>query len=224
MSSFAPSQLPSQFEIHTAFTQLREIMQAYPKAAMFQLAAEGYDSLFEQLVSCIISIRTYDEVSLPVSRQLFAKANTPQAMSELSVVEIETLIAKSTYAERKAQQIWAIAHSILQTHSGELPADEAILLSFTGVGPKCAHLALGIACHQPYISVDVHVHRVMNRWGYVQTKTPEKTTKALEAKLPKEYWIETNQLLMPFGKHICKGQYPKCNACVLADMCPKIGV
>ncbi len=165
MSSLAPSQV----EIHTAFTQLRKIMQAYPKAAMFQLASESYDSLFEQLVSCIISIRTYDEVSLPVSRQLFAKANTPQAMSELSVAEIEALIAKSTYAERKAQQIWAIAHAILQTHNGELPADEATLLSFTGVGPKCAYLALGIACHQPYISVDVHVHRVMNRWGYVQT-------------------------------------------------------
>ncbi|PZO58681.1 MAG: DNA lyase [Phormidesmis priestleyi] len=191
---------------------------------MFQLATEGYSSLFEQLVSCIISIRTYDEVSLPVSRRLFAKANTPQAINELSVAEIEALIAKSTYAERKAQQIWAIAQTILQTHNGELPADEATLLSFTGVGPKCAHLALGIACHQPYISVDVHVHRVMNRWGYVQTKTPEKTTKALAAKLPKEYWIETNRLLMPFGKHICKGQHPQCTSCPLADKCPKLGV
>jgi endonuclease-3 len=211
------------FDIDTAFVRLREVMPQYPPAAMSQLAAEGHCSLFEQLVACIISIRTYDEVSLPVSRQLFAKANTPAAMARLSVAEIERLIAKSTYAERKAGQIWAIAQAVMQQHSGNLPCDETLLLSFSGVGPKCAHLALGIACEQPYISVDVHVHRVVNRWGYVATKTPEKTTQALTQKLPKPYWIETNQLLMPFGKNICKNQ-PKCSSCPLADLCPKVGV
>ncbi|MEL6603279.1 MAG: endonuclease III [Cyanobacteria bacterium J06614_10] len=212
------------FDIDAAFARLREVMTAYPRAAMFQLAEEGYNSPFEQLISCMVSIRTYDEVSLPVSRRLFARANTAQAMSELSVTEIAQLIAKSTYAERKAAQILAIAQTIVQKYDGALPCDEAVMLSFKGVGPKCAHLALGIACQQPYISVDVHVHRVMNRWGYVQTKTPEKTTKALEEKLPAPYWIETNQLLMPFGKNICKGQYPQCDRCVLTDICPKIGV
>lgn len=212
------------FDIATAFSRLSEVMHTYPRAAMFQLAEEGYDSPFEQLISCVISIRTYDEVSLPVSRQLFAKANTAQKMSELSVVEIERLITRSTYAERKAQQIWDIAQNIVQNHAGKLPCDESVMLAFNGVGPKCAHLALGIACQQPYISVDVHVHRVMNRWGYVETKTPEKTTKALEEKLPKEYWIDTNRLLMPFGKNICKGRYPKCQRCPLEEMCPKVGV
>ncbi len=216
--------MSATFKIETAFARLRGTMQTYPRAAMFQLAQEGYRSPFEQLVSCIISIRTYDEVSLPVSRRLFAVANTPQAVSALSVADIEQLIAKSTYAERKAGQIWAIAQTIIQDHNGELPCDEAVMLSFKGVGPKCAHLALGIACEQPYISVDVHVHRVVNRWGYVETKTPEKTTKALAEKLPQAYWIETNRLLMPFGKHICKGQSPQCSSCPLADMCPKIGV
>ncbi len=212
------------FDIDAAFTCLTDFMQRYPRAAMFQLAEEGYRSPFEQLVSCIISIRTYDEVSLPVSRRLFARVNTPQAMSELSVAEIEGLIAKSTYAERKAEQIWAIAQTLVQDYGGELPCDEAVMLGFKGVGPKCAHLALGIACQQPYISVDVHVHRVMNRWGYVATKTPEKTTKALAEKLPEKYWIETNRLLMPFGKQVCKGRYAECSSCPLADMCPKIGV
>ncbi|MGC1309169.1 MAG: endonuclease III [Phormidesmis sp.] len=216
--------MAAAFDIETAFIRLSEVMSAYPRAAMFQLAAEGFVSPFEQLISCIISIRTYDEVSLPVSRHLFARANTPAAMVELSVAEIEELIRKSTYAERKAGQIWAIAQTIVQDHNGELPCDEAVMLGFKGVGPKCAHLALGIACQQPYISVDVHVHRVMNRWGYVETKTPEKTTKALEEKLPKAYWVETNRLLMPFGKNVCKGQYPQCSSCPLADMCPKIGV
>ncbi len=216
--------MPSTFSIDAAFVRLPEMIAAFPKAAMFQLAEEGYGSAFEQLVSCIISIRTYDEVSLPVSRQLFARANTAKAMCVLDVAEIESLIARSTYAERKAGQILAIAQEIVQTHDGELPCDEAVILGFKGVGLKCAHLVLGIACQQPYISVDVHVHRVMNRWGYVETKTPEKTTKTLEEKLPKKYWIDTNRLLMPFGKHICKRHSPKCEQCVLADMCPKIGV
>ncbi|MGB5914817.1 MAG: endonuclease III, partial [Phormidesmis sp.] len=124
----------------------------------------------------------------------------------------------------KAQQIWAIAQELVDSYGGELPCDAAVLLGFKGVGPKCAHLTLGIACQQPYISVDVHVHRVMNRWGYVETKTPEKTTKALEEKLPQPYWIETNRLLMPFGKQICQGQSPQCGQCPLADMCPQVGL
>ena len=214
----------SAFNIETAFARLHETMQAYPKAAMFQLAEEGYTSAFEQLVSCMISIRTYDEISLPVSRQLFARANTPLAISKLSVAEIESLIKRSTYAERKAQQIWAIAQTIVDRHDGTLPCDADTLLAFKGIGPKCAHLTLGIACQQPYISVDVHVHRVVNRWGYVETKTPEKTTQALETKLPKALWIETNQLLMPFGKQICKSQSPQCSKCPLKDICPQIGV
>ncbi len=115
--------MTSAFDIETAFARLSETMQAYPRAAMFQLAEEGYRSPFEQLVSCMISIRTYDEVSLPVSRKLFERANTPQAMSELSVAEIEGLIKRSTYAERKAHQIWAIAQEIVDNHNGTLPCD-----------------------------------------------------------------------------------------------------
>ena len=214
----------THFDIDAAFSKLREMMHSYPRAAMFQLAEEGYDSPFEQLISCMISIRTYDEVSLPVSKALFERARTPRAMSELSVAEIESLIKKSTFAERKATQIRAIAQTIVKEHNGELPCDEETMLAFKGVGPKCAHLALGIACQQPYISVDIHVHRVMNRWGYVETKTPEKTTRALEEKLPNDYWIETNKLLMPFGKQICRGKAPKCADCPLEEMCPRIGL
>jgi endonuclease-3 len=98
------------------------------------------------------------------------------------------------------------------------------MMSFAGVGPKCANLALGIACGEPYISVDIHVHRVTNRWGYVQTSAPEKTMVALEEKLPKEYWIEINSLLVPFGKHICTGSRPKCSTCVVREMCARVGV
>jgi endonuclease-3 len=172
----------------------------------------------------MISIRTYDEVSLPVSRRLFAQARTPAEMVQLTPAQINQLIRDCTYHEAKASQIWEIANRIMQEHSGELLCDLTVLLSFTGVGPKCAHLALGIGCGQPYISVDVHVHRVTNRWGYVQTRSPEKTLAALEVKLPSLYWVEINQLLVPFGKHLCTGKLPRCSTCLLAEQCQRVGV
>ena len=107
---------------------------------------------------------------------------------------------------------------------GELPCEEPALLALPGVGPKCAHLALGIACGATLISVDIHVHRVTNRWGYVAASTPEKTMAALEAKLPKRYWIEINRLLVPFGKHICTGNLPHCSTCPVLEMCQQVGV
>lgn len=212
------------FDIDQAMERVREATRSLPKAAMFALADEGYDSPFEQLVSCMISIRTYDEVSLPVSRRLFAKARTPAELVSLTPDEVEALIHESTYSERKAEQIWAIARQLVDDYEGRLPCDAEVMLSFKGVGPKCAHLALGIGCNQPYISVDTHVHRVVNRWGYVDTKTPEKTTKVLESQLPKSYWIELNRVVMPFGKHICTSNHPRCSTCPVGKICPQLGV
>jgi endonuclease III len=212
------------FDIDQAVPLLRAMVSPFPKAAMFALAEAGYTSPFEQLISCIISIRTRDETSLPVSKRLFERARTPEQMQQLSIAEIESLIRASTFADAKAKQIWTIADRIMQEHHGELPCDFDTLVSFAGVGPKCANLTLGIACHHPSISVDIHVHRVTNRWGYVQTRTPEKTLVALESKLPQEYWIEINALLVPFGKHVCTGEMPRCSSCSLLPMCQQIGV
>lgn len=212
------------FEIDTVMQHLREAVRPYPKAAMFELAEQGYQSPFEQLIACMISIRTYDEVSLPTARQLFERARTPVEMVELTPSEIDKLIQACTYHEPKSRQIWEIANRVVNEYEGELPCDLEVLLSFAGVGPKCAHLALGIGCGQPYISVDVHVHRVTNRWGYVQTRTPEKTLAALEKQLPQAYWVEINQLLVPFGKHVCTGNLPKCSGCLVEPMCQQVGV
>jgi len=214
----------TSFDIDWVVGKLREAVRPFPKAAMFALAEEGYQSLFEQLIACILSIRTLDETSLPVAKKLFQRANIPEAMKQLSVAEIERLIQPSTFADAKAKQIWEISDRILHEFAGELPCDFETLVSFKGVGPKCANLTMGIACQHPCISVDVHVHRVTNRWGYVQTRTPEKTIAALEAKLPQEYWIEINALLVPFGKHICTGEMPHCSTCPLLGMCQQVGV
>lgn len=212
------------FDIDAAIKHINKAVELYPKAAMFELAEDGFNSPFEQLVACMISIRTYDEVSLPTARKLFARARSPAQMSKLSIEEIDDLIRACTFHERKAAQIHAIARRIIDEFDGNLPCDSETLLSFSGVGPKCANLVLGIACEQPFISVDIHVHRVTNRWGYVKASTPEKTMTALEATLPREHWIDINRLLVPFGKHICTGTMPKCSTCPVLDMCQQVGV
>lgn len=212
------------FDIDAVMAALREAVRPFPKAAMFELAEQGYRSPFEQLIACILSIRTYDEVSLPVSIRLFEQARTPEEIVRLTPEEIEALVKESTFADAKAKQIWTIADRLLNEFGGELPCDYDTMTSFKGVGAKCANLALGIACGVPSISVDVHVHRITNRWGYVQTRTPEKTLVALQEKLPKHDWIEINELLVPFGKHICTGKRPKCSTCPVLEMCQQIGV
>ncbi len=212
------------FDIDLTMERLREAVRPLPKAAMFQLADEGFRSLFEQVVACIISIRTYEEVTLPTARRLFAVARTPAEMVRLSPDEIDRLIGACTFHEPKSRQIHAIAQEALDRYGGELPPDRDAILALRGVGPKCASLALGIASGQDWIGVDIHVHRVTNRWGYVQAKTPELTMTALEATLPRPYWLEINRLLVPFGKSVCTGTAPRCSTCPLVDLCPKIGV
>jgi endonuclease III len=212
------------FDIGLAVRRIRKAVKPWPKAALFELAENGFSTTFEQLVACIISIRTYDEVTLPVSRKLFERARTPAEISQLTYEELDALISPSTFHERKASQILTIAQQVIDEYGGDIPCDPEILMSFSGVGPKCAHLVLGIACGEPFISVDVHVHRVTNRWGYVKASTPEKTMVALGEKLPRRYWIEINWLLVPFGKHICTGNLPHCSTCPVLEMCQQVGV
>jgi endonuclease-3 len=212
------------FDIDLAMERVEAAVRPYPKAALFELAEEGYSSLFEQLVACIISIRTLDEVTLPTARRLFAEARTPEAIRALDYEKVESLIHTSSFSERKAAQIQTIAGRVVKEFAGTLPCDRELLLSFSGVGPKCANLALGIACNERFISVDVHVDRVTNRWGYVEASTPEKTMVALEQKLPERYWIDINRLLVPFGKFICTGRLPRCSTCPLLEMCEQRGV
>jgi endonuclease III len=218
-------QLPKKpFEIDLALKRIEQAVQPFAKAAMFELYEQGYTSPFEQLIACLISIRTLDEVMLPTAQRFFARARTPKAVSQLTPAEIAALIRPCTFYENKAVQIHKIAQRVEEEYGGELPCEREVLLSFSGVGPKCASLVLGLACGQPFIGVDIHVHRVTNRWGYVKTTTPEKTMAALEEKLPRLYWLEINRLLVPFGKHICTGTRPHCSTCPVLEMCQQVGV
>ena len=212
------------FDISLAVGRIQKAIEPFPQAALFELAEEGFDSPFQQLVACIISIRTYDEVMIKIARRLFARARTAAEIVELGPDGITELIRPLTFYERKAAQIHEIARRVVSDHEGELPCDPEIILSFKGVGPKCANLVLGIACDIPFIGVDVHVHRVTNRWGYVRARTPEQTMDALHKKLPRKYWVEINRILVPFGKHICTNQRPHCSTCPVLDMCQQVGV
>lgn len=213
-----------RFDIDQAVERLRQAVQPFPPAALFALAEEGFDTPFEVLVACMISIRTLDEVTLPCARRLFERARTPDSMRRLAPQTIQAAIGACTFHEAKAQQIHHIARQVAEDYGNALPCAGEVLQSFRGVGPKCANLVLGIACEQACISVDTHVHRVTNRWGYVHTRAPERTMAALEARLPRRYWVEINRLLVPFGKHICTRQRPRCSTCPVLDMCQQVGV
>lgn len=207
-----------------AFRRIDKAIAAYPKAALFELFDRGFRSPFEQLVACLISVRTLDEVSLPCSLRLLHEARTPEQLLNMTEAEIDRLIAASTFHRAKARTLRTVASEILGQFGGKTPRDRGHLQTLSGVGPKCAALVAGIAGGEQAVSVDVHVHRVTNRWGYVRTESPQDTVVALEGKIARHYWTDINRLVVPFGKHICTRVAPKCSACPVLDMCAQVGV
>lgn len=212
------------FDLSEMLSRIEKAVAPYPKAAMFELYERGYNSLFEQLVSCIISIRTLDETTIPVSLRLFAKARTAKQILQLPLADLEVLLYGSTFPGQKAETIMGVAKAAEEMYSGNLPASYEKLTALKGVGPKCANLALGVAHNLDAISVDIHVHRVVNRWGIISANTPEQTMELLMQAIPKNNWININRLLMPFGKHICTGRLPHCSTCPVLEYCRQIGV
>jgi endonuclease-3 len=213
------------FAVDEVIARVRKAVADKPKAVLFELAERGYGSPFEILVACVITIRTLEEVSLPTSLRLFDVARTPEEVAKLTPARIDELIHACTFHEPKSRTIHAIARRVVSEFDGRLPCDFDTLTSFSGVGPKCANLTLGIACDRPGgIPVDIHVHRVTNRWGIIAAGTPERSMAALEATLPKRYWVEINKLLVPFGKYVCTGKLPKCSGCPVLEYCRQVGV
>ena len=212
------------FDIDEVFRRLREAVAGLPKAAMFDLRDRGHGTPFEQLVGALISARTRDETTTAVCLRLFARARTPAEFLALTEDDLIGLLSGATFPEPKARDLREIARRVVHEHGGGVPDTMEALTSFRGVGPKIAALTLAVGFGRPAICVDIHVHRVTNRWGYVATPTPEKTMAALAAKLPEAYWVEINERLVPFGKHVCTGPRPRCSTCPLLSMCRQIGV
>src|SRR5215213_6785562 len=212
------------FDLTAVLKHIEAAVAPYPKAAMFELFDRGYTTLFEQLISCLISIRTLDETTIPISERLFKLARTPKQLLKISPKRLEEVLHGCTFPGQKAYTMLGIAKAAEEKYDGNLPADFEKLMALKGVGPKCASLAIGVAAKQAAISVDVHVHRVTNRWGFVKTKQPDETMIALQNKVPQQQWININRLLMPFGKQICTGKLPHCSTCPVLEYCQQIGV
>jgi len=181
-------------------------------------------SPFHILVSCIISLRTKDEVTARASERLFSVAQSPQNLAALSEETIAQAIYPAGFYNRKATQLRRIAEMLVEDHGGRVPPDEGALLALPGVGRKTMNLVLGLGFGIPAICVDTHVHRISNRLGLVETKTPEATEGALRKLLPRDLWIPINDLMVTFGQNQCHPTSPRCSTCVLHDLCAREGV
>lgn len=212
------------FPVEAVLDRVAKSVEPYAKAMLFELRDRGYGNPYAQLVACVVSIRTLDEVSLAVSLKLLEAAPNFAALEKLTMEEVRKLLYPATFAGQKAARLLEIARIVREEHQGKLPCREEALLALPGIGPKCAHLILGVACRQAFIGVDIHVHRITNRWGYVHASTPEKTEAALKNVLPESQWVRINELLVPFGKHVCTGVRPKCSTCPVLKECAQIGV
>jgi endonuclease III len=212
-------------EIHQAMEILAEAVKVkgWVTPAVTIVATQDHDP-FKVLVSCILSLRTRDQVTAEASERLFALADTPAGLSRLSPEEIEKAIYPVGFYRIKSQQILEISRQLAEGYGGSVPDDLETLLRFKGVGRKTANLVLTLGFGKAGICVDTHVHRICNRWGYVSTKTPEQTEIALRKKLPAEYWIVINDLLVTFGQNQCSPLSPRCSSCPLHHLCDRVGV
>jgi len=179
---------------------------------------------FKILISCLLSLRTKDLTTESVSDKLFKVASTPQEIIDLEVYDLEKIIFSSGHYKKKARVLQSVSKEVLERFEGEVPSDKEGLLSIKGVGPKTANIVLCFAFDQEVIPVDVHCHRIPNRLGWVETKSPEKTEKELEVILPRRYWKEFNAIFVLFGKEICQPVSPWCSKCVVRGLCGRRGV
>ena len=179
---------------------------------------------FEILVSTILSLRTKDEVTAKAAARLLQQADTPEKILALGEQKVAQLIYPVGFYPTKAQRLIAISRILLTTYGGQVPNTLETLLALPGVGRKTANLVLVQGFKIPAICVDTHVHRISNRIGYVQTKTPDQTEMTLREKLSRKHWIHYNELLVALGQVICRPVSPVCSKCPVAQMCPRIGV
>ncbi len=204
--------------------KLQREIQRWKVPAVGIVAQQAVDRPFETLVSTILSLRTKDAVTEQASRRLLARAATPEAMTALTAREIEKLIYPVGFYHTKARNLIETCRLLLRDHMGKVPRDLVELLKLPGVGRKTANLVLTVGYDEYGICVDTHVHRISNRWGYVNTKTPEKTEFALRRRLPKKHWKSYNDILVTFGQNLCVPTSPWCSRCPVARYCPRIGV
>ncbi len=207
------------------FHQFQGVLKSVGKTlpAVSLVAVELQDPYYV-LISTVISLRTKDDVTIKASRRLFEVASTPQQMLQLPVEEIGKLIYPAGFYKRKAIQIKEISKILVEKYDGQVPNNAEALMALPGVGLKTTNLTLNLGFGIEAICVDCHVHQITNRLGWIKTKTPEESEKALMSIMPKRFWIPLNELLVSYGQEICTSVSPKCSMCPQCANCPKIGV
>lgn len=210
-------------DIHQAMAILRESAKQWQPGLVDDMARVEPNP-YHILMATILSLRTKDTLTAQIAPRLFALAGNPYDMVRQTPEKIAETIYPVGFYRNKAKSILAISQRLIDNYNGSVPADLDELLKLPGVGRKTANLVLTAGFNKPGICVDTHVHRISNRWGYVKTKTPEETEFALRAKLPPEYWLEYNGLLVSLGQTICHPTSPWCSKCPVAQFCDRVGV
>ncbi len=201
---------------------LREEIKKFNVPIVSEVAADR--DPYKVLISCVLSLRTKDEVTKKASIKLFKHADTPKKMINLDEAEIQKIIYPVGFYKTKAKRIIEMSQKILDEYGGKVPDTIDELLKLKGVGRKTANIVVTLGYAKLGVCVDTHVHRISNRWGYVKTKNPIQTEFALREKLPQEHWIEYNDILVTYGQNVCAPISPKCSICPIEEYCPKIGV
>jgi len=211
-------------QIHAAIRLVRQEVCKWQEPVLGIVAKQSNRNPFLILISCLLSLRTKDKTTREASERLFAMARSPVSMLKLPLKKIERAIYPVGFYRTKAKSIHQICRRLIDEYRETVPDSIDELMTLPGVGRKTANLVVTVGFQKPGICVDVHVHRISNRWGYIKTKTPEESEKALRRKLPKQYWITYNDLLVPYGQNLCLPVSPLCSRCKLTELCDRIGV
>jgi endonuclease-3 len=205
--------------------RLGRAIDGLDEPAVEKIAEEQQEDPFQVLIATMLSAQTRDPVTAEASRRLFRVARTPRTMARLGVKEIERLIYPVSFYRNKAVHVKRTCEQIVTQFGGRVPGTMGELLTLPGVGRKTANLVLILAHRsRSNICVDTHVHRISNRLGWVATRTPEQTEHALYAAAARRWWPIINLYLVTWGQNVCRPVYPLCGSCVIADLCPRIGV
>ena len=210
-------------DIHSVLRLVRRQVKQWPEPVLGKIARAGADP-FKILIACVLSLRTKDQTTAEASHRLFSLASDPASMKSLPLKRLEEALYPVGFYRTKAKQIREICRRLLVVYGGKVPDQIDELMTLEGVGRKTANLVVTVGYKKPGICVDIHVHRISNRWGYVMTQKPEETERALREKLPRRYWITFNDLLVPFGQNCCRPISPFCSQCELTTFCRRVGV
>lgn len=211
-------------DIHEVISILEDETSKWTETALTAVAEQTRRDPFRILIGTVLSLRTKDETTAAACERLFALAEEPAAMAALPEESVDRAIYPVGFHATKARNILEICRILVDEYRGIVPDDIDTLITLPGVGRKTANLVVTIGYGKPGICVDVHVHRISNRWGYIATKNPDRSEFALREKLPSEYWIRYNDLLVMYGQNLCKPVSPFCSRCRLSSFCDRVDV